>query len=391
LIRVLLITDSLSLNTGYANTAKKIVEALLESKCDVRQLAWGVTEEPENMPIRIYPTSPNDFFGKTMFKDVVEDFLPQVVLSFGDLHNVSWINSYPNRFFKWIGYFPVDSEHLTVSQKHIINQMDVPIVYSKTALNLVVGECKREDAKIIYHGIESEKFKPLNKDELKRKYRMSGKFIVGAVGRNNARKNYPALMESFAEFAKDKPDAMLYLHTKPIDAGHNLYEYIMKYKLSNKVYFTQDMDGLVGLDEEQLVELYNIFDVYVSTTTGEGFGLTQLEAQSCGIPTLITDYSACKEFVPKDNRIKVKATYHESFWDVERSIIDNEDLVAKLNKFYYNKHILPVIGERARSFVEGLDWKYITPLWVYFIKLYAEQQFGVKEDTSSSMSKFIRI
>ncbi|HJR49051.1 MAG TPA: glycosyltransferase, partial [Nitrososphaeraceae archaeon] len=173
--------------------------------------------------------------------------------------------------------------------------------------------------------------------------------------------------------------------------GHNLYEYIKKFDLHNKVYFTQDMDGVIGLNDEELVELYNCFDIYVSTTQGEGFGLTQLEAQSCGIPTLITDYSACKEFVPKDNRINVKASFYEAFWDVERAIVDQDDLVSKLNKLYQNQNVLPLIGERARNYVEGYDWKYILPLWEYFIKLYAEQEFGIKEDTSKTMSKFVRI
>lgn len=394
MLRVLLITDSISLNTGYANTAKIIVESLLNAGCDVRQLAWGITEEPPNMPIKIYPTSPNDFYGKTLFKDVIEDYLPNVVLTFGDLFNVSWVANYPNRFFKWCAYFPIDSENLTVAQKHIIMQIDQPIVYSKTALNVVLGETKREDLKIIYHGVDTEKFKPLNKEEIKRKYGMQGKFIVGAVGRNNTRKNFPALMESFAEFAKDKPDCMLYIHAKPVDAGHNLYEYIKKYNLNNKVYFTQDHDGIIGLNEDELVELYNTFDCYVSSTQGEGFGLTLLEAQSCGIPTLVTDYSACKEFVSKENRIKVIAYFHEGFWDVERAIIDNNDLVDKLNKLYNNQSVLPVIGENARKFVEGFDWKYIKPLWTYFIQLYAEQQFGIKmdeENKNNALNKFIRI
>jgi glycosyltransferase involved in cell wall biosynthesis len=393
MLRVLLVTDSISLNTGYANTAKLIVDALLEAKCDVRQLAWGITEEPPNSKIKIYPTSPNDFYGKSLFKDVVEDFLPQIVLSFGDIFNIGWIGNYPNRFFKWMAYFPIDAEHLTIAQKHIIQQIDAPIVYTKNALSMVISETKREDLKIIYHGIDTEKFKPLDKDEVKRKYGLQNKFIVGTVGRNNARKNFPALMESFAKFALDKPDAVLYLHTKPVDVGHNLYEYIKKYNLSNKVYFTQDMDGVIGLNDEELVELYNCFDVFVSTTAGEGLGLPILEAQSCKVPVLATDYSAIKEFVPKKFRIKVKATYHEPFWDVERAIVDQEDLVDKLNSLYYNKHILPIIGESARMFVQNFDWKYIIPLWIYFIQLYAEQQFGIKmeEDTNSPLDKFIRI
>lgn len=332
MLRVLLISDCPLYNTGYANTIKKIGDAFLEAGCQVEQIAWGLYQE-KPYKYKLHPVKEGDFFGKTSFVEIVDKFLPNIVFSFGDLFNTSWIADYKNRWFKWLNYFPIDSENLTVAQKHIIMQCDQPIVYSKTAMNLVLSETKREDLKIIYHGIDTNKFKPLDKDKIRKKYHLDGKFIVGAVGRNNTRKNFPALMESFSKFAIDKPDAKLYLHTKPIDAGHNLYEYIKKYKLDNKVYFTQDMDGIVGLDDNQLVELYSTFDILVSSTEGEGLGLPLLEAQACEVPVLVTDFSACKEFVPKNFRIKVKATYHIPYWDVERAIIDQEDLISKLNNF----------------------------------------------------------
>lgn len=390
MLKILILSDSPTFNTGYANTIKVVADSFLEAGCEVRQIAWGLYEDSA-YKYKLYPVPKNDFFGKTIFSKVIDEFLPNIVFSFGDIHNVSWIANYPNRWFKWVSYFPIDSEHLTVAQKHIIKNMDVPIVYSKSALNMVVGT-GREDTKIIYHGIDTEKFVPLNKDEIKRKYGMKDQFIVGTVGRNNARKNFPALMKAFSTFSQDKPDARLYLHTKPVDVGHNLYEYIHKYELSNKIYFTQDLDSTNGLSDDELVELYNCFDVMVSTTAGEGFGLTTLEAQSCGVPVLITDYSACKEFVPKDFRIKVAGHYYEPFWDVERAIVDQDDLVSKLNKIYYNKQIVPIIGEKVRAFSEGFDWKHIQPLWVYFIKLYADQAFGIKlEEKSNIMSEFIKI
>lgn len=390
MLKVLILSDSPLLNTGYANTLKQVADAFLEAGCHVEQIAFGMYEDNE-YKYKLHKVPSNDFFGKSIFSEVVEKFLPNIVFTFHDLHNISWVGNFPHKFYKWVSYFPIDAEHLTVSQKYIIKQIDVPIVYSKTALNLVVSETKREDTKIIYHGIDTDKFTPLDKDEVKKKYRMDGKFIVGTVGRNNARKNFPALMEAFSKFAKGKDDTMLYIHSKPIDVGHNLYEYIMKYDLSNKVYFTQDMDGVIGLNDNELVELYSCFDILVSTTAGEGCGLVSLEAQSCEVPTLITNYSACKEFVPKDFRINVKAHYFEPFMDVERAIIDQDDLVEKMNRLYYNKDVLPVIGENARKYVEGFDWKNIKPLWVYFIKLYAEQEFGIKEDNNNSLSKFVRI
>jgi glycosyltransferase involved in cell wall biosynthesis len=50
--------------------------------------------------------------------------------------------------------------------------------------------------------------------------------VVGFVGRNQPCKQIPTLIKAVARFAKDKPDAFLYLHTAPVDAGWDLPELI---------------------------------------------------------------------------------------------------------------------------------------------------------------------
>lgn len=39
-------------------------------------------------------------------------------------------------------------------------------------------------------------------------------------------------------------------------------------------------------------DTYNCFDVQVSTTQGEGFGLTTLEGMACGVPQIVPDWAA---------------------------------------------------------------------------------------------------
>ncbi|NCQ29488.1 MAG: glycosyltransferase family 4 protein, partial [Armatimonadetes bacterium] len=43
--------------------------------------------------------------------------------------------------------------------------------------------------------------------------------------------------------------------------------------------------------------IYNLFDVMVLPTMGEGFGLQFLEAMACGIPVVATDCSAVTELL----------------------------------------------------------------------------------------------
>lgn len=365
-MKILLISDCPLYNTGYSVIIRRLAGIFLSLGHHVEQIAWGLKEEID-YKYKLHPV-PNNDFGKTIFTKVVDDLLPDIVFAYGDLMNISYIGQYKNRFFRFLGYFPVDSEQLTTAQKYIVNQMDMPITYSKTGLNATINATQREDTRLIYHGVDPEVFRPMNKEAIKRKYGLSGKFVVGSVGRNSERKNFPALIKSFADFAKDKNDVVLYLHTKPIDVGHNLYEHIMRNNIQDKVYITKDLNVETGVDEKTFVEIYNLMDIYASSTSGEGLMLPSLEAQLCEVPVLVTDYSACKEFVSRNMRINTVGSYFLPLWDTERQIISSSDLTEKLNIYYKNRSVLPVIGKECRKYCEAFDWKYITPLWEYVIR-----------------------
>lgn len=46
---------------------------------------------------------------------------------------------------------------------------------------------------------------------------------------------------------------------------------------------------------QQLVEIYSAADLYISTSVDETFGMTVLEAQCCGTPSLVYEGTACEE------------------------------------------------------------------------------------------------
>jgi len=57
------------------------------------------------------------------------------------------------------------------------------------------------------------------------------------------------------------------------------------------------MNILNPLTDELLVESYNSFDVLLSASMSEGFGLPTLEAMACGVPSIMPDNSANTELV----------------------------------------------------------------------------------------------
>ncbi len=47
---------------------------------------------------------------------------------------------------------------------------------------------------------------------------------------------------------------------------------------------------LVGLNEDEMADLYRETDIYISTSlTGEGLGYPAIEALACGVPSILTE------------------------------------------------------------------------------------------------------
>jgi glycosyltransferase involved in cell wall biosynthesis len=49
------------------------------------------------------------------------------------------------------------------------------------------------------------------------------------------------------------------------------------------------------VSQEDLAAIYSASDVLLMATAGEGFGIPAVEAQACGLPVIVTDFSAQSE------------------------------------------------------------------------------------------------
>jgi glycosyltransferase involved in cell wall biosynthesis len=263
----------------------------------------------------------------------------------------------------WISYFPIDGYPIPPQWHNWIKNIDVPIVFSQFAKDTIEKEVGRP-VSLIYHGVETQKFVPLDKKFIKEEYGLNGKFVVGTVARNQPRKNLPALVKAFGEFAKNKDDVALYLHSQIIDVGWNLAELISRFGLSDKAFTTPNFNAIKGISDDELVGIYNLFDIFVLPTMAEGFGLPIAEAQSCEVPVLVTNFSACSELVvDRQELIKVKDTIVMGR-NIEQAIADTDDIIRKLNFFYNdwkknNSKKLTQYGREGRKKMQNIDWERI--------------------------------
>jgi glycosyltransferase involved in cell wall biosynthesis len=123
--------------------------------------------------------------------------------------------------------------------------------------------------KVIYHGIDLERFKPVDKDtkkELRAKYGINNQKPVGLwIGRFHPQKGWHILRE----LALKRPDVMwLVMMSGNVDR---------KARLPN-------VRILPKIPFNHMQEIYQMADFYIMTSCVESFSLTTLEAMATNLP-----------------------------------------------------------------------------------------------------------
>jgi glycosyltransferase involved in cell wall biosynthesis len=180
-------------------------------------------------------------------------------------------------------------------------------------------------------------------------------FVVGMNMANKGgdlhRKAFGPQMQAFADFAKDRPDALLYLHTEEFGymRGWNLRNYAAALDIEDKVMFADQMTYRLGVPAEAMPYLYSSFDVLMNATMGEGFGIPIIEAQACGVPVIVTDTTAMSELVGPGWRAGGEKWWHETSqsWWINPSI---GELVDALEDAYETPSLADVAVEFAEPY-----------------------------------------
>ena len=138
------------------------------------------------------------------------------------------------------------------------------------------------DFTVINNGICCEDF--VFNENTRAQYRsemgLEGKTVIGHIGRFEPQKNHCFLVEIFAEYANKHENAVLLL----VGEGHLLDEVKNKVRSLN----LDDKVRFLGVRSDT-AELYQAMDVFVLPSLFEGLPVVGVEAQSAGLPMLVSD------------------------------------------------------------------------------------------------------
>lgn len=170
------------------------------------------------------------------------------------------------------------------------------------------------------------------------------------------RKNPEGALRAFAKGVAHKDNSILVFKTASSSEypqrARCLHELAKTLGVSNKVVFVDEY--LTGQD---VFNLTNTCDVYISLHRAEGFGLGIAEAMSLGKPVIVTDYSSTKEFCNETNSIPVgykmvamEKSENRLYSDAKMWADPDIDVAAAaLEKLYNNPHLAEKIGTAAKK------------------------------------------
>ncbi|HOB63692.1 MAG TPA: glycosyltransferase [Clostridia bacterium] len=153
---------------------------------------------------------------------------------------------------------------------------------SRYSCEWLYGKRKGKQAFLLRNAIDLSRFCPdaENSQRLKAEYGLSGRKVIGCVGRFVFQKNIPFLVEVFAMLGLADKNAVLVLvgdgKERPL-----IEERIRRFNLEG---------GVIILPEIPDVEkYYALFDLFALPSRFEGLPLVAVEAQAMGIPCLLSD------------------------------------------------------------------------------------------------------
>ncbi len=199
------------------------------------------------------------------------------------------------------------------------------------ACSLAAGEWlfgkNAENIKLINNGIEVGKFN-FSLDIRKKMREMinisEGTIVLGHVGRFSHQKNHMFILDIFSNFNKRTPNSVLVLIGEG-DLRTKIEEKIKELKLESKVI-------LLGVRDD-IHHLLQAIDIFVFPSFHEGLPVTLIEAQSAGLPCLIS------EKITKEVDLGIGLIRYLSLSSVREWV----NYLIDLNEEKYSRHISPMV------------------------------------------------
>jgi glycosyltransferase involved in cell wall biosynthesis len=338
--------------------------------------------------IPVYPGNGADF-GNTFLLQHVKDHFD------GDLHaglvfclqDIWPLNPQMASQTNLVSWCPVDHDPVMPGVLNFFKESgSIPVAMSR------FGQEQLQEVDPLYcpHGVDTEVFKPYPKQQLDTGALPKDSFTIAMVAANKgrpSRKCFFHAMQAFAIFKETHDDALLYLHTIA-DPNYGAGEDIMA--IANMLGLELNKNLLIApryqmmydpFPPPALAQMYSCFDVLLNCSMGEGFGIPVLEAAACGVPSIVTNFTAMPE-VASEHGWPVGCRMHWTAGNSLQAIPDVGEMVHAL-ELAYDQPEKERLGrkEAVRHHALDYDVRKVTDEYLLPALRECEERFGLGKET----------
>ena len=400
--KVLWISDGGS-HTGFARVTHAIGDRLVDRGFDIHCLATNYQGDYWPTKVKLYrPTklSATDYYGRSRIIEMLGLVEPDVVVMLNDpalIYSLLFDNPYDRdryllQYRPLIYYMPVDG-HNHPPAWEVINKVGKPVAMTKFGRDTF-----SPDAPVVYHGVDTDIFWPVSakrpittstglqvksKKEAKEAFGYDpDSFLVLRVDRNSGRKDYPASWKALVPVMKRHSDIIVHFHCQGQgdSMGTDIRAMWSRDPETRRQFYLPDLlTTFVGWDEKDLNCLYNAADLFVSTSRGEGFGLTIAEAMACGVPVIAQNVSAIPEVVGPggtliDPQREITVPSGQDQW-----LCNIEAFSEAIEAAYLSRAWRRETGLAAHQHISQFSWDYAADRFAEYITELAEGVDAIRQ------------
>lgn len=366
--KVLFVGDA-ACPSGFARSTHAVCDVLHETY-DVTVLGINYRADPHSYPYPIYAAAVGgDELGVGRLIWMMDVIRPDVVILQNDPWNFKHYTKQLKKYKEYanvpiVGYVAVDGLNC---RGDMLGDLDLAVFWTKFGeREAKLGGFKGRTA-VVPLGVDTKFYTPGDRTEARLRLGIPAElaksvFMVGAVNRNQPRKRFDLVIRYVAEWVKSCSidDAYLFMHVAPTgDQGFDVMHLARYYGVLPKLILSEPQ-VFYGVSEEKMRDTYRAFDVALTTTQGEGFGLTTFEAMACGVPVICPDWSALGELC-KDAAWLVPCT--STAVTIGSSVIggvpDEASTVQALSTMYNDECVRREHADRGLALVSRpeYDWR----------------------------------
>lgn len=311
------------------------------------------------------------------------DFNADTVISLQDVWvlNIEQLKQVKN----WIAYVPIDHDPVPPAVFERLRAAYRVITYSRFGQDQLMQ--KGMHSTYIPHTVDTKVFTPHNKIDVRKKAGIPlDHFVFGMVAANKdnpPRKSFQEAMDAFKLFHDKHENSTLFMHVLVDNpSGFPIKQYAKFLGIDKNVMYTPPYEIQFKLTKSDMARIYSSFDCLLAPSTNEGFGVPIIEAQSCAVPVITSNWTSMPELIINGETGFTVEALHKRFTALlsYSYVPDPKSIYERMEEMYNADRV--AMGKKGREHIMQYDTDTVVKQhWLPFLaKL--EEEFKIDQGIS---------